>query len=757
MQLPAESTQRLETLLQWSDMQAPVHVTPHSAHNLETFANTSVSPCDLSMADISQQTLAMSVQLRQAAQDVNGHVGTSGDRSEPRRVGSMLSQPAEVELPSQSLLGTAWKHHPSQPLHLQKAPQSQGLVGWGAGGPHPWSCAWPQQVQSVSTGVAGEFSSEQRVEELNHYIRQQAQEYLEGQAEWSRQIAEVRSECLRELEKVKRDKEEVERQARQELLRLQQRLRDVGIKDEGVSCGDGVQSSAESSVRLISSWATAGVSLEEFQHVQKKSAAAEDRVQELEQYIKDQSAKQLLCTDGLLKEKDEEIQKLRQIVGASSIELQQANAELQSLRMHHQQKVLFWEHGARRLLALAEQFLGQVKSATERGSDGEELENGRFGRTATKLSLTLSEGEGGDVGSLRRLLKDVLKSGKDKGAKRSPQKGKEESKADEPQQQAHAVADEALKTGEESKLENVMQGEGDCPTPWIPALVRGPASVALSDSTPSSRETSPARAGSQIAGQNCAAGQGTAQQEVVSSLILQFASHLRQLIAMSQHALPGSSPCPTPVETSPRSVGSVPPPSSTAFAPLGGGALWPSDEHAHVKQLVESMGPARKDVAQNIIAIEKMLRGLDRDLRKKCEELFGQAELAVRGQEGGETQGVGGVCTLLGEEEEARQRIPLNDDDQLLSMTSLRHAQRQSSAALAEFVQLPQKLKMVFDLTKKLSNEVNGLVPQSPLRQAEEKALMPSAVTGYDVPPPEPLQELERGASHKAARCQFSF
>merc|ERR1719195_2070166 len=86
------------------------------------------------------------------------------------------------------------------------------------------------------------FNSDQRIEELNHYIRQQAQEYIEGQAEWSRQIAEVKSECLRELEKVKREKEEVERQARQEFLRLQQRLREAGIKDEGPAIGDGSHS-----------------------------------------------------------------------------------------------------------------------------------------------------------------------------------------------------------------------------------------------------------------------------------------------------------------------------------------------------------------------------------------------------------------------------------------------------------------------------------------------------------------------------------
>merc|ERR1719267_463156 len=79
------------------------------------------------------------------------------------------------------------------------------------------------------------FETDSRIEELNLYIRQQSQEYLEGQAEWSRQIAEVRSECLREVEKVRREKDEVERQARQELMRLNHRLREHGVTEDPVS------------------------------------------------------------------------------------------------------------------------------------------------------------------------------------------------------------------------------------------------------------------------------------------------------------------------------------------------------------------------------------------------------------------------------------------------------------------------------------------------------------------------------------------
>mmetsp|Transcript_28927 Transcript_28927/g.86068 ORF Transcript_28927/g.86068 Transcript_28927/m.86068 type:complete len:983 (-) Transcript_28927:26-2974(-) len=850
MQFSPESTQRLETALQWPDMQAPVHVTPHSAHNSETFASTVASPCDLSMADISQQTLAMNAQLRQAAQDVGDNEGAGVDRLlEPRRIGSMLSQPAEVEMPTQSVLGTdAWPHLASQPMHLQQPMQPQvvqpmteggtsemerqlhmeqqqqhqriaqtaqilqhmasqstsagaslddflqrmvaeiskqcsgeAMACWGdsAGavsqGLPVWGCPWPQQVQS-SSAVGGQdsFGSDQRVEELNHYIRQQAQEYIEGQAEWSRQIAEVRSECLRELEKVKREKGEVERQARQELLRLQQRLRDAGLKDEAAASGDGAYCGAESSVRPVAAWA-AGVSLEEFQHVQRKCTAADGRIQELEQYIKDQSAKQLLCADGQIKEKDEEIQKLRQVIVSNSMELRQATSELQALRVHHHHKVLFWEHGARRLLGTVERFLNQSQRGSERGGEGEELENGRFGRTATKLSLTLSEGEGGDVGSLRRLLKDVLKNGKDKGAKRSPQKAKEGRAEDQPA--GETGADELQKSDEDGKLED-KSAEGECSTPWMPAHPGCAPSMSLSDSIPSSRDTSPGRGSFQIVERSGVAHGGgavaAAQSARVSSLMSQFANDLRQLLAMSQQAGPGSPPCLTPVDASPRS-GSVAPPSSPAPTPAEGGhGAAPHDEGgSQLRQLLDSLGPVRRGLTQNIIAVEKMLRGLDRDLRGQCEELLGGAEPAVLRHS--DFQGIK-LAAAEDVEEEAQRCLPLGEEGQLLSLVGLRNAQQQSSAALAEFIQLPQKLKVVFDLTKRLANEVGGLVPCSVLRQAgvqasaarsseqrhpchvellQRQPQAPAAASGPEAPPLTPLQEVSEEGDDDLVRQEI--
>eukprot|EP00406_Dinophysis_acuminata_P079855 CAMPEP_0179263560 /NCGR_PEP_ID=MMETSP0797-20121207/27941_1 /TAXON_ID=47934 /ORGANISM="Dinophysis acuminata, Strain DAEP01" /LENGTH=427 /DNA_ID=CAMNT_0020971721 /DNA_START=26 /DNA_END=1306 /DNA_ORIENTATION=+ len=384
-----------------------------------------------------------------------------GDRlPEPRRVGGTYAQPVQVEFHSQSKLGAEnWR----TPMHVQQPliPQVGQHVVEGTASEMERVLErqqlhaeqqrnylnMAQMVQmlqyAASQGITGEaqasnvasgeepFNGHQRIDELNHYIRQQAQEYIEGQAEWSRQIAEVKSECLRELEKCKRDKEEVERQARQEILRLQQLLREVGVKEEVLASGNGQHNGQDSpSARSIGSWA-AGVSMEEHQQAHRKWKAAEDRIRELEQYIKDQSAKQLLSGDAqVLKEKDEQLQKLQQTLAASGTDLRQANSEVQALRVRHQQKVHFWEQSTCRLLATAEQFLSQSQRNLDRGSETEELENGRFSRTATKVSLTLSQGEGGDVGSLRRALKDCLKNGKERGAKKAPQKSAEESKAE---------------------------------------------------------------------------------------------------------------------------------------------------------------------------------------------------------------------------------------------------------------------------------------------------------------------------------------
>ena len=48
-----------------------------------------------------------------------------------------------------------------------------------------------------------------------------------------------------------------------------------------------------------------------------------------------------------------------------------------------------------------------------------------------------------------------------------------------------------------------------------------------------------------------------------------------------------------------------------------------------VQEILDSIAPARKGVATSIIMVEKMLRGLEIDMRKQCTEVLGQALLEV--------------------------------------------------------------------------------------------------------------------------------
>merc|ERR1711933_378818 len=160
----------------------------------------------------------------------------------------------------------------------------------------------------------------------------------------------------------------------------------------------------------------------------------------------------------------------------------------------------------------------------------------------------------------------------------------------------------------------------------------------------------------------------------------------------------GNSPCPSQ-ESSPRSTGSAPSAASNAFVASG------QAERRRIQQCVESIPPARQGIAQNIMAVEKMLRGIDRDLRMQCKELFGHEQLQLPGL-GSDPQSSASAMEM-----EAWSLVPLSEKLQFQSLLGLRSAQQQLGTALAEFLRLPQKLKTVFDLTKTLSSEISGLVP----------------------------------------------
>jgi hypothetical protein len=144
-------------------------------------------------------------------------------------------------------------------------------------------------------------------------------------------------------------------------------------------------------------------------------------------------------------------------------------------------------------------------------------------------------------------------------------------------------------------------------------------------------------------------------------------------------------------------------------------------EKVKVQKILDSIAPARKDVVAGILTVEKMLRNLELELRKQCEDVLGQPRLEVPILPHGDGEAEDAACASAAGDE-AKRRVPLHEDGQVMSMSALRRAQQRSSALLAQFVQLPQKLKVIFDLTKTLGIEVNGLVPMSVVQQAEARA-----------------------------------
>merc|ERR1719265_1423342 len=121
-------------------------------------------------------------------------------------------------------------------------------------------------------------------------------------------------------------------------------------------------------------------------------------------------------------------------------------------------------------------------------------------------------------------------------------------------------------------------------------------------------------------------------------------------------------------------------------------------ERAQLQKILDEIFGIRKTLAHEIIAIEKLLRGLERDLKKDCQDILGHAVID-NSQD---------AQTLAEKEEKFPQ--PINETPQ---SQALRKAQQRSTMLLERFVQLPSTLKQVFDLTKKLGVEVQSLVPFS--------------------------------------------
>lgn len=498
--------------------------------------------------------------------------------------------------------------------------------------------------------------AEERMEELHRYIRNQANDFAEGKAEWSRQLAEVRSESLREVEKVRREKAELECQARRELARLKHRIKELGGGEEGFS----LRALPSDPSEQLAPWA-AMVGFEEHQQVQKRCAAAEDRIQELEQYIK--ASRQ---ESESMESSKEEVPKLRQTVHMLQQELQQAAAELQALRVHHQQKVSFWEQGARRLLGFADQFFS-LNGCAPFGS-GNEATSGqtRFEKTATKVLVTMpsTDQDGNDVAALQRMLKDVLKNPPKEAAKKAA-KEKTGSEGEGEPEEAGNAEDPAPRDEEVHSY-----GGASCKVIRPP---NGKQGDSASDEVPELAETAK-----------------------IAHFVAQFAVDLKHLLTASNQVLapPQAS---LPVASALAGIteqggGSAENPGGVQTDAAVAAAMSAGERAEMLRRTIEDLAPARRGATERILAAERALRCLERDLRARCQELLGVEELS----------------TPDGIEQEVLARLPLDEKSQLQSLGALRQAQLSSNQALAEFVQLPQKLKVVFDLTKRLSSEVEA-------------------------------------------------
>eukprot|EP00930_Biecheleria_cincta_P094138 TRINITY_DN8496_c0_g2_i1.p1 TRINITY_DN8496_c0_g2~~TRINITY_DN8496_c0_g2_i1.p1 ORF type:complete len:793 (+),score=201.14 TRINITY_DN8496_c0_g2_i1:183-2561(+) len=591
----------------------------------------------------------------------------------------------------------------------KRLPGFSSSVGW-EGATKEAVGQLPQNLALVEEVPEKRSAEEQkRVDELNKYIRQQAHEFIEGQAEWSRQIAEVRSECLREVEKVRREKEELERQARQELLRLQYRIKELGGGEETVSFGTGCQASQDSE-QTSAPWANV-VSMDKFQAVRARCQAAEDRVKELQKYIKAHSGSDSpphAEPEQQLKERDEQVKTLQKSLLSLGAELQQTASELHALRLHHQYKVLFWEQGAQQLLAMATEFFGQNglrgmplggSSSNGGGGNGEEDTSqgngGRFCKTATKVMVTLSPGgdkNGNDVKSLQHMLKDALKNGpKDKTLKR----------ADKAATASSSTPSSPITSRESSPGRASSPGcDGEKASGSV--ITAGAALQVVRDNSLRQIPGSPAEA---AGGTDEAAAM--AETARVAHFMAQLAAGLRHLLTASQQAVaPPASPLPSTMATTGTTPGETGAGGSAQASGHSSNQVSLNESAAamqveKLRAIMEGLAPAKRCATQHIVAVERALRTMERELRGRCQELLGAEELVL---EEAACEEVMAKTTL----EESQRQLPLNSEAQLQSLYCVRHAQFRSSFALAEFVQLPQRLKTVFDITKQLSSEMEA-------------------------------------------------
>lgn len=163
-----------------------------------------------------------------------------------------------------------------------------------------------------------------QIDDLQRYIRSQAKEYVEGNAESSTQIAELRlelSDFQQKLAQVKRERDEIRRNAEAEIRSLQ-------------TNGNVTEKGTDSPLIHDSN---------DYARLREKWAIAEDRVAELEAYIRGNPA---------AAPKD-----IRDVLIQTSFELKNHQNSLEQLRQEHQKVVEFWDQCSSRLVATIQKHL----------------------------------------------------------------------------------------------------------------------------------------------------------------------------------------------------------------------------------------------------------------------------------------------------------------------------------------------------------------------------------------------------------------
>jgi len=175
-----------------------------------------------------------------------------------------------------------------------------------------------------------------QIDNLQRYIRSKAQEVVEGKTEWSRQIAELRldfSDAEQKVARMKREKEDIVRRTEIELSILRNKL---GIENENEHDENGTYHSNIMDGVIV-------IDPEEHARLREKWELAEDRVTELETYIRtNPTAAPKEVKDSLIN---------------TSYQLKSTRTAIGELQVIHERTIDFWQRSCHRLIAAIRKHL----------------------------------------------------------------------------------------------------------------------------------------------------------------------------------------------------------------------------------------------------------------------------------------------------------------------------------------------------------------------------------------------------------------